>query len=235
MVEPTHPFETLAYDRGRFAVVDVETTGFDPRSDRVVEMACVTVEDGLVVETWSTLVDPEMSIPERATHVHGIRDRDVVGAPNFAFAQWRLAERCWGTTVAAHNAAFDLGFLPRLRVHPVVCTLALARFAFPDAPNFKNQTLRTYLGIEVAREGGLVAHRALDDALVTAHVLVRCFERLRARDALIDAQDDADSQRRRTGRPSDIERAGRVEAAKAQDLANRSRIARDEFGMAIRA
>ena len=177
----------LARERPRYAVIDVETTGFDPRVDRVVEMACEIVEGDAILETWSTLVDPERPIPAYATRVHGITDRDVAGAPNFAFAQWHLGERCWGATVVAHNASFDLGFLPRLRVHPVVCTLELARRVFPDAPNFKNQTLRAYLEIEIEREGGLVAHRALDDALVTAHVLIRCHERLAASYAINDA------------------------------------------------
>ena len=205
-------------------VVDVETTGFDPRVDRVVEMAAVTVIDERIVDTWSTLVDPERPIPFYATRVHGISDDDIAGAPTFAFAQWHLAERCWGATVVAHNASFDLGFLPRLRVHRSLCTLALARQAFPEAPNFKNQTLRSYLGIRVDRAGGLVAHRALDDALVTAHVLVRCFERLRARGASVDAdRDDAECRRERDAR--DIERAGRVETAHAHRLAERPNVA----------
>ncbi len=225
MVDGSQAYASLAYARGRFAVVDVETTGFDPRVDRVVEMACVTVENGRVVETWSTLVDPEMPIPAYATRVHGITDRDVARAPNFAYAQWHLAERCWGATIAAHNATFDLGFLPRLRVHPVVCTLALARRAFPEAPNFKNQTLRAYLGIEIAREGGLVAHRALDDALVTAAVLVKCFERLRAREAMIDAEGDPDAEDGRARGTRDIERAGRVEASDPERLAKRANVA----------
>lgn len=225
MGDGSQAFVMLAHARARFAVIDVETTGFDPRVDRVVEMACVIVDGGIVSQTWSTLVDPEVPIPSYATRVHGISDRDVVGAPNFAFAQWHLAERCWGATVAAHNAAFDLGFLPRLRDHPVVCTLALARHTFPDAPNFKNQTLRTYLGIEIARAGGLVAHRALDDALVTAHVLIRCFERLRARDALIDAEDDADTERGRADGTRDIEGSRRVETPDSHRFAERARSA----------
>jgi len=163
-------------------------------------------------------------IPFYATRVHGIVDRDVAGAPSFAFAQWYLAERCWGATVVAHNASFDLGFLPRLRVHASLCTLALARRAFPGAPNFKNQTLRTFLDIRVDRAGGLVAHRALDDALVTAHVLVRCFERLRAREASDDTDRD-DADRRRASGAGDVQRAWRVEAAQAERLVERPHVA----------
>lgn len=161
----------------RYAVIDVETTGFSPTSDRVVEAACVIVQGAEVVWTWSTLVNPERPIPPHATHVHGIADRDVVGAPAFHHVQRELLTRCAGATIAAHNAAFDLSFLPALAHLPSVCTLQLARRWFPNAPNHKNQTLRRYLHIdEDPRFAGLPAHRALGDALVTAAILLRCLE-----------------------------------------------------------
>lgn len=156
----------------RYAVVDVETTGLNPRLDRVVEMACVQIAGGRIVRTWSTLVDPGCPIPERATRVHGIRDADVAAAPPFRTAQRALWRLCTGHTVVAHNARFDFGFLPGLQNLPWLCTLALARRRFPNAPNFRCQTLREYLGIPPQR-----AHRALGDALVTADILLRCLER----------------------------------------------------------
>lgn len=161
----------------RYAVVDVETTGFSPSADRVVEMACVLVEGRSIVGTWSTLVDPECPIPPYATRVHGITDEDVAGAPSFALAQRRLRQLCRGSTVVAHNAAFDLSFLPKLRALPSLCTVRLARRAFPNAPNYKNQTLRTYLRLD--RDPALaqfVAHRALADAMVTANILLHCLD-----------------------------------------------------------
>lgn len=162
----------------RYAVVDVETTGFSPVHDRVVEIACVTVEDLRIVDTWSTLVHPGRPIPAYATRVHGITDADVASAPSYDFAVRRLRRRCRGATVAAHNAAFDRSFLPELDRLPWVCTLQLARRWFPDAPNHKNQTLRAYLGIDHdERFTGLTAHRALGDALVTAAILIRCLQR----------------------------------------------------------
>lgn len=161
----------------RYAVIDVETTGFSPTSDRVVEAACVIVQDGRIAQTWSSLVNPQRPIPPHATRVHGIGDADVAGAPCFELVQRHLRRLCAGATVAAHNAAFDLGFLPALAHLPSVCTLQLARRWFPNAPNQKNQTLRTYLRInEDPRFANLPAHRALGDALITAAILIRCLE-----------------------------------------------------------
>jgi DNA polymerase-3 subunit epsilon len=161
----------------RYAVVDVETTGFSPVRDQVVEIACVQVQDMRIRDAWSTLVDPGRPIPEYATRVHGIGDADVAGAPSFEFAQRQLRRRCDGATVVAHNAPFDLSFLPALAKLPSLCTVQLARRWFPGAPNHKNQTLRAYLEIDRdPRFAQLPAHRALGDAMVTAAILIRCLE-----------------------------------------------------------
>lgn len=170
----------------RYAVVDIETTGFSPRDDRVVEMACVVLENRTITRTWSTLVNPGRPIPYYATRVHGITDDDVVDAPAFDIAQRRLRRLCIGATLVAHNASFDLGFLPAVAHLPSLCTLRLARHCFPAAPNHKNQTLRHYLRVDddlrhlchlELVEGRPQAHRALDDALVTAAILLRCLDR----------------------------------------------------------
>lgn len=171
----------------RYAIIDVETTGFSPISDRVVEAACVLVQDGAIVSTWSSLVNPERPIPEYASRVHGITDADVAGAPRFERVQRELYALCEGATVVAHNAPFDLGFLPLLAPLPSLCTLQLARRRFPNAPNHKNQTLRAYLRIddllrachaELVEACALQPHRALGDALVTAGILLRCLPQL---------------------------------------------------------
>ena len=169
---------------GRYAVVDVETTGFSPTTDRVVEVACVVVQSGRIETRWSTLVNPKRAIPMRATAVHGITNVDVADAPTLRSLKRQLLALCEGATVVAHNAQFDLSFLTALQGHPRLCTLALARRVFPHAPNHKNQTLRSYLGIDrdpLLRN--LEAHRALADAQVTAAILQRCLAKLGQRSA----------------------------------------------------
>src|SRR5437868_8863998 len=66
----------------RYAVIDIETTGFNPRTDEVVEVAVVQVDADAIVGHWASLVKPSISIPYRATEVHGICDRDVACAPS---------------------------------------------------------------------------------------------------------------------------------------------------------
>jgi len=140
------------------------------------------VQDGEVARTWSSLVNPCRPIPPYATAVHGICDDDVADAPNLRRLLPWLHHLCAQSVIVAHNASFDTAFLPSLVPFPVLCTLQLARRAFPDAPNHRNQTLRNYLDIDRRCDlHAAEAHSALGDALVTAGVLLRCLEELRAR------------------------------------------------------
>jgi ATP-dependent helicase Lhr and Lhr-like helicase len=120
--------------RTPFAVLDVETTGFSPGlGDRVVEIAIVrTAPDGTVLDSWTTLLNPERGVGP--TPVHGIRGADVIDAPRFLDVAGDIAARLDGAVVVAHNARFDLGFLTaeyaRLSATapawPVLCTLGLS-------------------------------------------------------------------------------------------------------------
>lgn len=165
----------------RYAVVDVETTGFSPVNDRIVEVACVCVDGDRIVDRWSTLVNPETPIPPRATGVHGITDAMVAHAPPLASALRQLRRFAGTRTLVAHSARFDLAFLSGLNSRGAICTLRLARTLFPEAPNHKNQTLRALLEVDRFFEEELDAHRALDDALVTARVLIACRSRFSRR------------------------------------------------------
>jgi DNA polymerase III epsilon subunit-like protein len=163
----------------RYCLIDVETTGFSPRTDRIVEIACATIDGERVTGCWSTLVRPGIRIPPRATEIHGITNRMVRRAPHVGWALAQARRFCRGRIVATHNARFDLSFVGTRLCAEALCTLKLARALFPDAPNHKNQTLRYFLGIDAIADEPLTAHRALGDALVSAHVLIACRRRFR--------------------------------------------------------
>jgi DNA polymerase III epsilon subunit-like protein len=159
---------------GTYAVVDVETTGLDSARDAVVEVACLRVEDGKITRQFASLVDPGRAIPERASAVHGIFDSDVRGAPSLAEVRGTLCALAAGATVVAHNARFDLGFLPFLAGRPVICTMRLAMHVL-EAPSYRNEALRRQLDVRLPCDPG-PAHRAYADAAVTAAVLARLLE-----------------------------------------------------------
>lgn len=163
----------------RYCVIDVETTGLHPARDRVVEIACALVDAERIVERWATLVNPCIPIPSSATAVHGITDEMVADAPVIESALRDARRLAGGRVFAAHCARFDLSFVGESIAGTALCTMLLARAIFPDAPNHKNQTLRRYLRIDCEAGEELPAHRALGDALVTAHVLIACRRRFR--------------------------------------------------------
>jgi len=165
--------EAQDFRSATFTVVDVETTGFDPVADKVVEIACVRLRHGSIVDRFESLIDPGRPIPERATAVHGILDTDVLGKPKLDEVIPRISGLIEDAVVVAHNARFDVSFLPFVRHRPVICSMRLAMHLV-DAHGYGNQALRRELAIDDPELRGLSAHRALADAIVTA----RIFEKL---------------------------------------------------------
>jgi DNA polymerase III epsilon subunit-like protein len=161
----------------RFAFVDVETTGIDAATNGVVEVACQLVDGGRVVATFESLVDPGRPIPPFVTGIHGIDDGMVRGKPPLGELVPALLELCDGAIVVAHNAAFDRRFLPFLAAHPSACSWRLASRVVPEAPNHKNQTLRSFFGVHDPKLRGRRPHRALADVIVTRHVFFHCIDR----------------------------------------------------------
>ena len=162
---------------GRFAFIDVETTGIDPNKCAVVEVACQIVEGSKVVATFESLVNPCRGIPPFVTAIHGIDDGMVWGQPKLRELSRELRRLCRGATVVAHNAAFDLRFLPFLADRPSACSWKLASLVVPEAPNHKNETLGRFFGVSDPLLDGRRAHRALADVIVTRHVFFRCLDR----------------------------------------------------------
>lgn len=153
-----------------FVAFDTETTGLSPLAARLVELSGVKFKLGTTdVTTFSSLINPECSIPPEVTNVHGITDAMVADAPRAAdviprFIKWIGSHE---TVLVAHNAPFDVGFLQiamtklglDMPANVVVDTLPLARRLLKDAPNHRLQTLVEYFQLEA--DG---YHRALADS-----------------------------------------------------------------------
>ena len=160
----------------RFAVVDIETSGLSLRRHRILQIAVVTIDDGAVVDEWSSLVRlrwPWQRVGARA--VHGIDRRTLRTAPERRHVLRELADRLDGTVFTAHNAAFDWSFIARaarrdrVTLPPVrqLCTLRLSRRLDPDrtASHRLDDLCLRYDVVNVR------PHDALHDAHATAAVL----------------------------------------------------------------
>lgn len=99
-------------DLSEVVAIDVETTGLKAKTDRVVELALAGVaDDGKVIWTWHSLLDPERPIPSESSAIHGIGDEHVKTAPTFAQKADEIAARLDKKILLAHNLKFDVGFL----------------------------------------------------------------------------------------------------------------------------
>ena len=160
-------------DSGReLVVIDVETTGTDPKLADLVEIAAVKVANGAIVDRWSTFVDPGRPIV--GNQMHGITDDDVRGAPSPADAVRQALGFAGDALIVGHNVGFDIGFVEAAlgdgtRIEPgrYLDTLVLAREGYPDVENYKLETLSRFFGVDLTQ-----SHRALPDAEATANLLL---------------------------------------------------------------
>lgn len=166
------------------AFVDVETTGSSPnRGDRVIEIGIARFERGHCVERFGQLVNPCRTVPKWITRLTGITPLMLGNAPTFEQARDNVCDRLAGAVLVGHNVPFDLGFLDgefrrlgsslvkTLGAGAVVLdTVRLARRAFGRGGN-SLQSLAARFRLPVGQ-----AHRALDDALVTAALFERLLE-----------------------------------------------------------
>lgn len=176
------PEGSVLLHESEFAVVDVETTGLHATSgDRIVEVAVNRIRaDGTVLSSMTTLVNPGRDTGP--AHIHGIRERDVRGAPAFHEIAGDVLELLRGAVLVAHNARFDLSFLdaeisrlhgiraPSLKLSlPVLCTMKLS---YRAAPLLKRRSLGScceHFGVPLSN-----AHSAWYDAIATSGLLVAC-------------------------------------------------------------
>ena len=204
-----------------FTVIDVETTGTDPKLADLVEIAAVKVRGGQITDRWSTLVNPGRSII--GNQIHGIKDADVAGAPSPAEAARQALEFAGDSLLVGHSVGFDLGFIEaalgdgtRIPSGRYLDTLTIAREGYPDLENYKLPTLSNFFSVELAQ-----AHRALPDAEATASLLLYFGNDLAGRIAGLRAGiEDAIRATRNGGDSKGIQEASRREARVSKGLFN---------------
>lgn len=169
---------------GTYVVFDLETTGFSPVSNRIIEIGAVKVVEGSIKEHFSSFVNPQVPIPFRIEELTGINDSMVLEAPSIETILPQFLEFCQDAVLVAHNASFDMSFIEenckRLgieREFTSVDTVALARILLPQLNRYKLDTVAKALNISLHNH-----HRAVDDAGCTAEIFVKFVDDLKERD-----------------------------------------------------
>lgn len=163
-------------------VFDLETTGLNPNSERIIEIGAIRIENGEVIKTLSVLVNPGIEVPFYATKVNGITTEMLKNKMSDIDGIQLFLDMICDSVIVAHNVSFDVGFinsyLKRMGSEPLnnklVDTVQLARKAFPGGKKYSLGIIAERLGIKV-----LDAHRAEDDARVCYELYSRSIEELK--------------------------------------------------------
>jgi len=159
-----------------FTVVDVETTGLSPVEDRMTEIAMMKVKNNILVDEFSTLINPLVTIPAEITSLTGINNLMVQDAPPAREIVPYIAQFLADSVFVAHNAPFDWGFLfhTARRERQIelqndqLCTVKLSRKILPHLNSKSLGPVSAALGIRIPER-----HRASGDAYATALVLIK--------------------------------------------------------------
>lgn len=166
-----------------YVVFDLETTGFSPIKDKIIEIGAVKVEHGEITDKFSTFVNPKVPIPFQITQLTSITDQMVIGAPDIETVLPQFLEFIGDAALVAHNASFDVSFIEQnCRYQDIqpdftsVDTVAMARILLPTLSKYKLNVVANALHISLENH-----HRAVDDAGATAEIFVKFVEMLKDR------------------------------------------------------
>ena len=170
-----------APEEERFCVIDFETNGMVGAGCEVIEFAAVKVEHMELTYQVSEFCSASAPLSPFIKRLTGIKDGMILGKPKFETFVPLLIDFARDCVLVAHNAPFDvgilLGYCDRLGIEfmpRVICTLTSSRRLFPDFPSHRLEVLSELFAIKSGR-----SHRALDDTLATARLLILMFEYLK--------------------------------------------------------
>ncbi len=163
-------------DTDTYVVFDVETTGLSAVYDTIIELAAVRVRDGEIIDRFERFANPHHPLSSITTDLTGITDDMVKDAPEVSEVMVDFIEFIGDAVLIAHNASFDMGFFyascKRAKIetaaYPVIDTLELSRFLYPELRNHRLNTLAKKFDIELTQH-----HRAIYDTEATAYLFLR--------------------------------------------------------------
>ena len=164
-----------------FVVFDIETTGFSPVNNRIIEIGAVKVTEGKITDRFSAFVNPDVPIPFEIEKLTGISDSMVLDAPPIEHVLPEFLEFCKDAILVAHNANFDMSFIKEnaqrqgiKRKFAYVDTVGIARILLPHQAKHTLDAVAKTMGISLENH-----HRAVDDAEATAEIFVKFISLLK--------------------------------------------------------
>ena len=164
-----------------YVVFDLETTGFSPKNDKIIEIGAVKIKNGKIIDSFSEFVNPRRPIPYKITELTGISDDMVRYSDSIDFVLPRFMDFIGDAAVVAHNASFDCSFIEKnckdldLPFNATILdTVQICRFLYPELKSVKLNLVAKHLGIKLTSH-----HRAVDDAKATGDIFVECIKKIK--------------------------------------------------------
>lgn len=171
--------------------LDLETTGLNPKTDKIIEIGAVRIENGVETGTFETFVNPGRLLEARIVELTGITDDDLKDAPVIAEVLPRFIEFTKGLPLLGHSVLFDFSFIKKAAVNQKltferegVDTLKIARRYLPELPHRSLGYLCEHYGIEHH------AHRALQDVRATIRLHEILWENFGEQEELTDTSEN---------------------------------------------
>ena len=168
-----------------FVVFDIETTGFSPVNNKIIEIGAVKIRQGEITDRFSVFVNPGVPIPFEIEKLTSINDSMVMDAPPIEVILPQFLDFCQDAVLVAHNANFDMSFIMEnakrqgiSRKFTFVDTLGIARVLLTHQAKHTLDAVAKTLSISLENH-----HRAVDDAECTAHIFLKFSAMLRERGA----------------------------------------------------
>ena len=167
-------------DEEEFVVFDIETTGLNSHTNKIIEIGAVKIKAGRIIDRYSQLINPGISIPYHITEITSITNEQVANQPKIDEVIGKFVDFIGDAVLVAHNAPFDMGFIKRdikeyLNIDlesSVIDTLQMARDLFPDFKKYGLGDLNKSLGLALEKH-----HRAVDDSQATANMFIIFLEK----------------------------------------------------------
>ena len=177
-------------DKEVFVCIDCETTGLDPKEDKIIEVAAVRFTFNDVLEEYESLINPECSIPDSSIAIHHITQDMVADKPTIKEIMHKLLSFIGGDIIVGHGVLFDIEVIAnaadrsmishKLRANRYLDTLRMARL-YGESPSNSLQQLRQHFNIQF--EG---PHRAMSDVIVNKEVFKHLAKRFRSTEQIFE-------------------------------------------------
>ncbi len=170
----------LTIDEAVFTVIDLETTGFNPENNSIIEIAAIKYQGNIIVDKYWQLIKPDYGLlPTHITNLTGITNAMVIDQPKIDEVLPEFLRFIKNTVIVGHNVSFDISFLNhnlkkiygKTIKNPSICTDSLARKIMPDIDSKSLANLAYNFNIPFPKQ-----HRAMSDAEVTLKVFLKMLD-----------------------------------------------------------